>query len=188
VGQEPWFVHSEEKFQDVCERIKLTACPHCKRVGALICHGFLRGYDESSCGRKAIRARRIFCSNRNARPGCGRTFSIWLAHKVRRLGLTSGCLWKFLTLVVARGMLQAMRAVDDHLSHRALERIWKRFDLGQTHIRTALSRLRPPPEGPTETQTHRAPAAQVLAHLQAAFPHAECPIAAFQQKLRMFFL
>jgi hypothetical protein len=34
----------------------------------------------------------------------------------------------------------------------------------------------------------RLPAAQVLAHLQAAFPDDQCPIAAFQQALHIFFL
>jgi hypothetical protein len=62
--------------------------------------------------------------------------------------------------------------------------IWTRFNRGQSRIRTALAGRCPPPELPG---SHR-PAAQVLAHLQAAFPDAPCPIAAFQQALRTFFV
>jgi hypothetical protein len=58
-------------------------------VGTLIRHGCLCGYDSSSPRRKTVRARRIFCSNRQARRGCGRTFSVWLADKIRRLSLTA---------------------------------------------------------------------------------------------------
>ena len=74
----------------MAERLKVTPCPHCRAIGALIRHGYLRGYDEGNLRHKAVRARRIFCSNRGRRPGCGRTFSVWIATKVRRLGLTTG--------------------------------------------------------------------------------------------------
>jgi len=63
----------------------------------------------------------------------------------------------------------------------------KRFDLGQSRIRTALLSRGPPPVLPTSSSP-RPVAAQVLAHLQATFPHADCPIAAFQQGSRSFFI
>jgi hypothetical protein len=71
-----------------------------------------------------------------------------------------------------------------------LQRVWKRFDLGQSKIRTALSARCPPPELPARLPTEPAhrPAAQVLAHLQAAFPDADCPIAAFQLAMHTFFV
>ena len=147
----------------------------------------LYGFDESSPRRKTVRARRIFCSNRQARRGCGRTFSVWLADKIRRLSLTTGALWRFLQRAVAGSIVAAIRAADCHLSDRTWQRIWKRFDLGQSKIRTALSGRCPPPELPAE-RLATAGGAQVLAHLQAAFPDADCPIAAFQHTLRTFFV
>ena len=77
MGEQRWFYRSDEEWHAVAERLKLTPCPHCKVVGTLIRHGFLYGFDDSSPRQKTVRARRIFCSNRNARPGCGRTFSVW---------------------------------------------------------------------------------------------------------------
>ncbi len=136
---------------------------------------------------RLVRARRVFCSNRNARRGCGRTFSVWCADKIRRLSLTTGTLWRFLTCAVAGSILAAIRVADCHLSDRTWQRLWKRFDLGQSKIRTALAGRCPPPELPAQT-AHRPAAAQVLAHLQAAFPDADCPIAAFQHALRTFFV
>ena len=178
-----WFFRNDAEWNAMAERIKLTPCPHCKVIGTLIRHGYLRGYDDSNPQRKTVRARRIFCSNRQARRGCGRTFSIWCANKIRRLSLTTGTLWRFLQHAAAGSIVAAIRAAAGDLSDRTWQRIWKRFDRGQSKIRTALSGRCPPPQLPA----HR-PAAQVLAHLQAAFPDAACPIAAFQQTLRTFFV
>jgi hypothetical protein len=168
------------------EQLKQTSCPHCKVVGALNRHGCLYGFDESSPRRKTLRARRIFCSNRQARPGCGRTFSVWLADKIRRLSLTTGALWRFLQCAVAHGILAASRTLDCGLSDRTWQRIWKRFDRAQSKIRTALCRRCPPPQPPANP-AHQ-PAAQVLAHLSAAFSDVHCPIAAFQHSMHTFFV
>ena len=187
MGEERWFFRSDEEWSAMAERLKLTPCPHCKVVGTLIRHGCWYGYDENNRKQKTVRARRVFCSNRNARPGCGRTFSVWCADKIRRLSLTTGTLWRFLKRAASGSILAAIRAVDCYLSDRTLQRIWKRFDQGQSRIRTALFGQCPPPERSPEP-TPRPAAAQVLAHLQGAFPDADCPIAAFQHTLRSFFV
>ena len=44
----------------------------------VFCVATMRGVPQE----KTVRARRIFCSNRNnRRKGCGRTFSVWVADK-----------------------------------------------------------------------------------------------------------
>jgi hypothetical protein len=186
VGETRWFCRSDEEWNTIAERLKHTPCPHCKVVGALIRHGCLYGFDDSSPQRKTVRARRVFCSSRNRRRGCGRTFSVWSADKIRRRSLTTHALWRFLQRAVADSIAAAIRVAKCHLSDRTLQRIWKRFDQGQSKIRTALSARCPPPELPTEPR--RPTAAHVLAHLQAAFPNADCPIAIFQHSMRTFFV
>jgi hypothetical protein len=186
VGEQRWFCRSDQEWIAFAERLKQTACPHCKAVGTLIRHGFLHGYDEGDSQRKTIRARRIFCSNRHRRPGCGRTFSVWMADKIRRLSVTAHALWRFLQRAVAGSIAAACRDVADcRRSDRTWQRIWKRFDRGQSKIRTALSACCPPPDPPAESCR---PATQVLAHLQAAFPDSHCPIAVFQHSMRTFFV
>jgi hypothetical protein len=185
LGEKRCFFRSSEEWLAIAQRLKLTPCPHCKVVGTLIRHGCL--YSKQ----KTVRARRVFCSNRNTRPGCGRTFSVWAADKIRRLGVTTGALWQFLQLAVAGAILAAGRAADSRLSDRTWQRIWRRFRLAQSTIRTALhGRCRPPPELPPRppTKPSRRPAAEVLAHLLAAFPDIHCPIAAFQHALNIFFV
>jgi hypothetical protein len=184
VAEERWFYRNAAEWLAIAERLKQTPCPHCKMVGTLIRHGFLYGFDDNSPQRKTLRARRIFCSNRQARPGCGRTFSVWLADKIRRLSLSTGGLWRFLQRAAGGSIRAAIHAAECHLSDRTWQRLWKRFDLAQSKIRTALSGRCPPPELPAQQQ----PTAHVLAHLQAAFPNDSCPIAAFQQMMRIFFM
>jgi hypothetical protein len=189
MGEQRWFCRDDEEWTAFAERVKQTPCPHCKRVGNLIRHGALSGFDESSPREKTVRARRVFCSNRNARPGCGRTFSVWLADKIRRLSLTTAALWRFLQAAVAGSILAAGRALGCQLSDRTWQRIWNRFDHAQSKIRTALWGRCPPPESLPKlpAEPARQPAAQVLAHLQAVFP-AHCPIAAFQHAMHAFFV
>jgi hypothetical protein len=129
-----------EQIKAILARLKLTACPHCKRVGNLIRHGYVRGYDEKHPRDKTVRAWRIFCSNRKRATGCGRTFSVWLADKVKRLLLTADALWTFLKRAVVTGnKFQAFPNLNSGLSDSAPYRIWKRFLEAQTAIRTALS-------------------------------------------------
>jgi hypothetical protein len=186
VSQHPWFCRCDDDYNALAQRLKLTPCPHCKVVGALNRHGSLYGFDDSSPRRKTRRAHRVFCSNRQARPGCGRTFSVWYADKIRRLSLTSACLWLFLLLAANGSLRAACHAVPCHLTHRTMQRIWKRFDLGQSKIRTALLARCPVPQ-PATQPTRQPAAAHVLAHLHTAFPDPD-PIAAFQYALRSFFV
>jgi hypothetical protein len=189
VAEQCWFYRSPEEWLAIADRLKQMPCPHCKALGTLNRHGFLRGFDESNQKQKTVRARRVFCSNRNAKPGCGRTFSVWAADKIRRLSLTTCTLLLFLQLAVAGTIVAASRAVN-WLSDRTFQRIWRRFQRAQSKIRTALCGCRLPPEAPPKMPSHptRLPAAHVLAHLQAVFPSAQCPIAAFQHALHTFFV
>jgi hypothetical protein len=190
VGDERLLFRSDDEWPAFAEQLKQTSCPHCEVVGALNRHGFLYGFDETSPRRVTVRARRVFCSNRNARPGCGRTFSVWLADKIRRLSLTTSTLWRFLQATVVGTTLGAFRGPDRWLDERTWQRIWKRFDLAQSKIRTALYERCLPPESPPQPRVkpERQPAAQVLEHLKAAFPDAHCPITAFQLATRTFIM
>ena len=177
---------STQEVEALHAQLKITPCPHCQQVGSLIKHGFLRGYDQEHQLHKTLRAARIFCSNRHRATGCGRTFSVWMADKIRRLFLSADSLWAFLTRAAAtNNKLAAFRALKSGLSDSAPYRIWKRFSQAQTTLRTALARLCPPPKTASDN-----PAQLTLAHLQAAFPeeHGLSPIAAFQASLQAFFV
>jgi hypothetical protein len=91
--------------------------------------------------------------------------------------------WAFLKRAIAG----TIAATNSPRSDRTFRRIWSRFQRGQSAIRTALLSRGPPPDRPAPS-SRRPTEAQVLDHLQATFPHTDCPIAAFQQATRSFFL
>jgi hypothetical protein len=184
VAAQPWFYRTPDQWNAIADRLKLTPCPHCHVVGALSRHGFRYGFDDRRPQGRTIRGRRIWCSNRNRRPGCGRTFTVWAADTLRRLSVTATTLGRFLHRVVADGSGAARRAFLGLRSERTWLRLWQRFRRAQSQIRSALSGRCAPPQLPA---AHR-PASQTLAHLQAAFPNDPCPIAAFQHTLRTFFV
>lgn len=176
---------SRQELDELFAKLKITPCPHCKTVGALIKHGFLRGYDQNNHLNKAVRATRVFCSNRHRATGCGRTFSVWMANKIKRVYLCADSLWQFLTGAVTSGnKLDAFRKLNSGLSDSAPYHIWRRFLNAQAAIRTALAGLCEPPRIVSDC-----PAQLTLAHLQKAFKeHPLCPIAAFAAALQSFFI
>jgi hypothetical protein len=184
-----WVFASKEQRNERLALLKCSPCPHCNHTGALNRHGFLRGYDEQNFKQKAIRALRVFCSNRGNAGGCGRTFSIWIADKVKRLFLDAQSLWQFLEQAATRGnKSQAFQNLACSLSGSARYRIWKRFLKAQSLIRTALAAFCPPPkqlpggDGLSATQA-------TLEHLKVAFKDSMLnPIAAYQAQTQSFFL
>jgi hypothetical protein len=186
VSDDRWFYRDDAEWAAIVERLKLTPCPHCRAVGTLIRHGVLTGFDDSS-PRRTVRARRIFCSNRHRRCGCGRTVSVWYADKIRRLSLVARTVWAFLKRAVAGTIAAAIRATQSTRSDRTMRRVWTRFQRAQSAIRTALLNRGPPPEI-SAAAFRRPAAAHVLAHLQSTFPRAGCPVAAFQPATRSFFI
>lgn len=182
-----WFYRTDQEWVTIVERLKLTPCPHCQAVGTLNRHGSLHGYDDRTPPRTTLRARRVFCSNRSRRPGCGRTFSIWLVHTIRRSCLTTQTLRALITQAVSNGITAAIRANPCHLSDRTLQRYWRRFRLAQSRIRTTLLQRGPPPEESFEG-SRRPDIAHVLSHLHATFSNTDCSIAAYQMATQSFVL
>ena len=176
---------SQLEFEELYTKLKISQCPHCKTVGNLIKHGFLRGYDSQHQLAKTTRATRVFCSNRSRATGCGKTFSVWLAGKIKHLFLSAESLWLFLSTAVSSGnKLQAFRKLNCGLSDSSAYHIWRRFRNSLTTIRTALAGLCPPPSIESDC-----PAQLTLVHLQQAFKeHSLSPIAAFAATLKRFFI
>jgi len=184
-----WIFASQDERDGRLALLKCSPCPHCKHTGALNRHGFLKGYDEQNFKQKAIRALRVYCSNRGSAGGCGRTFSIWIADKVKRLFLDAKSLWEFLEHAVTSGnKSQAFQNLGSSMNDSATYRIWKRFLHAQAAIRTALSALCPPPKQP-DGGNLGCPAQGTIAHLKEACKDSPLnPIAAYQAATQSFFI
>lgn len=184
-----WIFASQRQRDEQLALLKCSPCPHCKHIGALNRHGYLKGYDEQNFKHKVVRALRVFCSNRGSASGCGKTFSVWVAEKVKRLFLDAQSLWQFLGQATTPGnKSRAFQTLGCSLSESATYRIWKRFLKAQSTIRTKLVTLCPPPKQSVGNLT-QTPAQVTIEHLKEAFKDSTLnPIAAYQAHTQSFFI
>ncbi len=144
--------------------IGLWHCPHCNKSGTLIGHGYLRGYAERG-SELVVRGRRVFCSNRGRRPGCGRTFSVKLQTVLSGFVVSTLTLFSFATAVLSGLTRRAawLFAACGGLSLSSGYRLWRRLSAAQSALRVRLCR-----EVPAPASTAREPLAQLLQHLTVA--------------------
>lgn len=181
----PQFYRSCAGFRQIHLRLKQYRCPHCKLTGTLILHGYLRGYDLEGINKRIVRGHRIFCSNRNRRRGCGRTFGVVLAAMLKGFIVRTSHLWGFLKNM-AKGMnvFQAFNILDIPLSPTSIYRLYKRLFENQHHIRSHLFRRLPPPRD----IRHANPLVKTIRHLELSFKNIPDPPAAFQYLFQKSFL
>lgn len=168
------YVNSFDEARQCLEGLKFHRCPHCGAVGFLIRHGFLRGYDEH--GVFSLRGWRVFCSNRFRRKGCGGTFSLVLASVLARRWISASTLWLIARAVCCGFSFKAawMKFLPS-FSLLSGYRLWRRFRLAQSGLRTLLCREKPPPDCFSPN-----PLSQLLEHFRSVFPLDACPFSAFQ--------
>lgn len=181
----PQFYRSRAGTQPIHLHLKQYPCPHCRVTGTLILHGYLRGYDLNKINKKIIRGRRIFCSNRDRRKGCGRTWSVMLATMLKGFIVQTFHLWGFLNNI-ANGMniFRSFNIAKISLSPTSIYRLYKRVRLNQPHIRSLLLRRSKPPSD----IRHKDPLVKTIRHLALSFQNMDDPPAVFQFLFQKSFL
>ena len=143
------FYRDGKELERIHDRLKLTPCPHCGRVGTLIFNGKSYGYhDDSSL--LQLRRQRVICNQRKAcSPGCGGGQSLFAADTVPGLQALTKTLWLFASFLLAGGRAYpAFRRLSTGLNVRAAHRWREKFRLAQARWRVLLCGHRPPPESP----------------------------------------
>ncbi|BBB62219.1 hypothetical protein UNDKW_5964 (plasmid) [Undibacterium sp. KW1] len=82
-------------------QLEYAQCKHCQQTQHLVSHGFIRkkrlGAEPQAVGK------RVYCSNRHHRTGCGRTMQLYLDSTIRYLH-HAGCCVVALVLLLMAGM------------------------------------------------------------------------------------
>jgi len=178
------FYKTEAEFEDFYLKLKLTMCPHCNVRGCLILHGYLYGYCENDMS-IIKRGHRIYCSNRNRKNGCGRTFSVLAAVFIKNFMITANTLWCFLEKISEeRTLVSALRESGSCIGQSSIYRIFRRFSDHQVRIRSYLSRIKDPPGLKHITSA----VVQTILHLKSVFNKSCCPVAQFQHYFQASFL
>jgi hypothetical protein len=138
-------------------------------------HGYLRGYGEGSdcC---AVRANRVYCSNKGKKKGCGKTFSQFHDGIIPGQRLKADTVWKFLSFILkglsrAAAVLQTPSLAD--YPGRA-RRLWKQLILKLPELRANLHRVQKPPDYNGASHV-----IQTIAHLASVYPHSKCPVSEY---------
>jgi len=103
-------------------------CHKCRKTGQLVSHGFV--YKNGHNGAKIVAGKRIFCSNRNGRNGCGSTFQIYLTVIIQALVYNTSQLSIFLDALAAGGSIQksykmATDTEDPRNAYRWLHKLYR---------------------------------------------------------------
>lgn len=114
-------------------------CTSCKARGQFVSHGFCYK-QRSQTVREAI-GKRLFCSKRSGRTGCGRTVQLYVASEVPKLRYSSTQLFAFITALLANFSITAAycKAVGKSESRHAW-RWFKKLMLQLTVYRRYLHR------------------------------------------------
>jgi hypothetical protein len=174
-------VKDETALDQVLLGIKLLMCPHCRKTGTLIGHGFLRGYAEHG-SQLLVRGRRFFCSDRGRRAGCGRTFSVKIQTVLSGFVVCTLTLWCFLQGVIAGLTRRAawLREAACALSLSSGYRLWRRLCAAQSALRARLCR-----EAPAPPSSAREPLAQLCVHLRRVIGGQETELfSAYQARMQ----
>lgn len=145
----PRYAPDPAALEQLASAARQWRCPHCARAGTLNAHGFLRGGgDAGAWGKSAVRGRRFFCSNRGQRPGCGRTFSVFLAQVIAGASVRTAALWRFCRgRLSGQSVLAAWEQARGGASLEAAYRWWRRWRRAEPALRTQFYRGREPPGG-----------------------------------------
>jgi len=142
----------------------------------------LYGYGDSDSS-IIKRGHRIFCSNRNNKNGCGKTFSILKSIFITNFIICADTVWNFLEKVGSGNTLaEAFRNTGSTMGKTTCYRIFKKFCFNQPRIRTRLLNTKSPPV----LNCAKDPFIQTIHHLAAVFQN--CPISEFQHHFQSSFL
>lgn len=177
------FYKTKKEFEEFHAKLKLCPCPHCSKTGFLNLHGYLKGFPEN--GKEKIKkGRRIYCSNKNKKGGCGRTFSILDASYIKNFRISAKTIWHLLEKVKdGSSKAEALRTSGSTMGETTVYRIFRKFKYNQPRIRTLLAGVREPPR----LKGVKDPVIQTIIHLKSAFRKFVCPVARFQYHFQTSF-
>ncbi len=167
-------------MQQTLENVKQISCAHCGRVSRLNCHDTLYGNDLSTVDKKTIRGRRLWCSNRDKRGGCGQTMALLFVWVLPRHSFTAPMLDKLLRFICEGISVQAAWEKGGfQLQLQSVYHLLQRFRDRIGPLRSALLNFCTPPES-----QHEDPLLQTLEHMHCAFPAENNVVECFQYTIQ----
>lgn len=186
MNQLPRYCRSKEEFESLREQLRTTMCDVCLLVGCVIRNGLVYGHLPCSAQRVVV-GQRVVCSKRYGSKGCGRSFMVRLAEKVRGTSLGASELWELLEQLRGKGRVNAAWLWSDCQRWCTLATAYRLV----RRTRNALAWVRTKLFGhcglPASGKTGGVVLADLVEDLRNSFP-AGCPVEEFQVKFQQGFL
>lgn len=117
-------------------------CGHCSKSNQFVSHGVIYKQRSSTLAEKV--GKRIFCSNRSGRKGCGRTFQIYIASEIPSLRYGAAQLFIFITALLANLTLseayyQATGQNETRHAWRWLARLTRQLSEYRTFLKVKMT-------------------------------------------------
>lgn len=164
-------------------------CQHCRQTHQLVSHGFVRkkraGGDPYPVGK------RVFCSNRHHRTGCGRTMQLVLDSTLRYMhhagsAVVAFVLWLLAGVSIALAYTHATQAQSPRHAYRWLHRLEAQMSVYRSLFHQPPLNEQPPPFGVRPHGLRRTLLASTFAALLSRFKQPLCQT--FQSQLQRPFV
>ncbi|MDD4976211.1 MAG: hypothetical protein PHY93_17775 [Bacteriovorax sp.] len=105
-------------------------CKYCQNCNQFVSHGFV--YKKQNNGEKKAVGKRLFCSNRHGKLGCGRTTRLYLAILIPTFQYTNRQIFIFLSALLSMSSIQkayklATNTDDPRNAYRWLHKLWNKL-------------------------------------------------------------
>lgn len=112
-------------------------CTHCQKQGNLMSHGFV--YEEKQHGKRPV-GKRIFCSNRHGKEGCGRTIRLYISDIIPHFQYDTHHLHIFITSLISLFSIKdsyykATKVKNERNAYRLIQRMWNKLTLYRKHLK-----------------------------------------------------
>jgi len=121
-------------------------CAHCFKSDQFISHGIIYKQRSSTLSEKV--GKRIFCSNRYGRTGCGRTFQLYVANEIPHFRYGAAHLFVFISTLIAD--LNIAEAYHQATGQTEARNAWRWL----SKLMIQLSEYRSPLKSKTDNHTH----------------------------------
>lgn len=114
-----------------------VTCSQCKKTDQFVSHGFV--YKHLSQGKRQAIGKRIFCSNRSGRSGCGRTCQLYLNQTLPSFQYNTLHLFVFLSSLMVSMSIQvayqkATGAIEPQNAYRWLNKLQHKLVDYRSHL------------------------------------------------------
>ena len=161
-------------------------CSHCLKNNQFVSHGIV--YKQHSISESEKVGKRIFCSNRYGRVGCGHSFQLNVATKIPRLRYGAAQLFIFIAsllanLSIVESYQKATSQLESRNAWRWLNKLMVRLVDYRAYLKTRVDALPPPFPQSSKRLQHLLPTLKRLTSKRNI-----CPCLTFQLRQKMAFI